>query len=271
MGGTAVAQPAPEVEPAVWDGKGYPRDLAQRPLTLPEGAFEVVVPLAWTRSAADPDDDSFNVVYVRPRARYTVAQIEIEAGVDVYVWQTELELSPGIPYPEPSRVPSIYLAGRFAMSPDQFIGAEITSTGLFGDENTAKRYIPAVVFGHKVRLSPRAGLELTAGAGYDHTRFDSGTSSFSSSAIFGLGQFRAQAQVSPEVALEARATLRAFKDTSDDMMFMINPSGVGADFGLRLVASVAPDFDLIAGMDLLQSGGADIKMFTLGGAFRRVP
>jgi hypothetical protein len=267
-------EPAP-VEPS-WDGTGYPRDLAQRPLTLPEGAFEVAMPLTWTRTEDSASDgESFNVLYVRPRIRYKVAQIELEVGADLYLWQTEMELAPGLPYPEPDRLSAIYLAGRFALTPDQFIGAEITASGIAGGDDSAKRYVPAVMFGHKVRLSPRAGLELAVGAGYDHTSFDSGAgagTTFSSSALIGLGQFRAQAQVSPEVALEARTTLRAFKDTSDEaMMFVINPSGVGVDYGLRLVASVVPDFDVIVGMDILQSGGVNAKMFTLGGAFRRVP
>lgn len=264
------SSPPPPVE--TWSTSTYPQELAQRPLVLPPGAVEVAVPLAWTRTE-NAGTDTFNHLATKPRVRYAVSQLELEAGADLYLWQTEQDSMGGIiVFPEPERLSAIYAAVRYGITPNQFVGAELSAYNLTGDSDP--RYVPVALFANKFRLSQKAGLELAIGAGLDRTRFDSGLggADVTLMTVFGLAQFRAQAQVSPTVALEARATLRAHKDQSDNAsMFAIEQGGLAMDYGLRLVAAVSPMVDAIVGVDVLQSGDLNVKAFTVGAAVRSVP
>jgi len=253
--------------------EGYPLALAARPLLLPASAFEVGGLLLLGLQDFDGGEDgeeTLETVYLRPGFRYGLGSAELEVGMDLLVHQGEID---GVTLGNDDPVARLYGAGRFEVSPEIALGGEITVVSPTSD---FKLYSPRAIVANKQRFGGRGAVELSAQAGLDYQPAieDEAFEIPSSTRMVVGGQIRVQAQVTPIFALEARGLIRYF-NTFDDESEMGPVVALGEffaqDYGLRAVAAVTADLDLIGGLDILQTGDANYKVLSFGVAYRRVP
>jgi hypothetical protein len=255
--------PQPLPPPTTTIETGYPRALAARPLTMPNGGVEGSIVFGY---------ESLTLLYfgqdalvVRPRVRYGIGMAEVEVNAAIVAYQEDPD--PMSPFPfEREELAAIGGAGRFVVLPDTAAGLEMTIQSPAADTTT---YQPRAVIAHKARMTGRSAAEMQLGIGVDHTSFGD----MSIQTGIAEAQLRVQAQIAPLVAVEGRATLRYLNsfEESDPSIPQLD-SYLAQDYGLRVVGSLTPDIDAIAGFDVLyaQDEGGD-KVFVLGIVARRVP
>ncbi len=253
--------------------EGYPLALAARPLLMPPSGFEagglLIIGLQ-DFDSGEGDEETFERVYLRPGLRYGFSGAELEVGLDLLFHQGEIN---GMSVGNDDPVARLYGAGRFEVTPDTALGGELT---IVQPTSEIKLYSPRAILANKQRFGGRGAVELSAQAGLDYQPAieDEFFEIPSTTRMVVGGQLRVQAQVTPIFALEARGLIRYF-NTFDDESEMSPVVSFGEffaqEYGLRAVAAVSPDLDVIGGLDILQTGDANYKIVTVGIAYRRVP
>jgi hypothetical protein len=87
------------------------------------------------------------------------------------------------------------------------------------------------------------------------------------------GRMAATAQLAPAFALQARGELYWFDYTGSSETPTLPSLGwyLGQQYGLAALFAASPTLDVIAGFDMLSSGNATARLFTIGVAARRLP
>jgi hypothetical protein len=245
----------------------YPRELALRPLMLPGGALEGSL-MFTLQNISTGSSDSRNSGVASPRFRYSFGVAEAEVGVSLLAYETEDTSMFPI---EGERFQSLFAAGRFKVSSSVVVGAELN---VFTPAADFKTYSPRALAATKLMLSRASAVEIAVRTGVDrNSSIDLMGMSFGGISTFVLSsEVRLQAQVTPGVAIEARALLGYYNPDGDPSTTGVPSSYFAQTYGLRVVGTVTPDVDLIAGFDVTNStGDATVKVFSVGVAARRVP
>lgn len=233
----------------------YSRALAERPLLLPDGAFEV--------------DTSF--VILNDHSVFLDAATKIHTPL--------FELAVGLSYrigADSEREPSLqtlHISGlRPILScrvPQLAVGAQIAGTTLFGE---LPGVAPSVIAAYKHTFRPWFGLQGFGLVGYEYTRaVDSVTDV--ESAQHGLGGAvgaRAQLQAGSVFAFEARAAIGYRQDLADYTALGLTSFG-SQMLGGMLLLSASDNTDLYFSYDaVLREGDLQRDGITLGLAIRRL-
>lgn len=260
---TTAPTPIPDAVPAPDDD--YPRALVARPLLLPSGALEASV--AGGAQVSDFGDESVELYTVEPRVKVGVGGAELELA-STLVMNTKQTIGDITITTE--RWARAFAAGRIGIAPETSLGVELT---MFAPTADNPAYQGRAVIAHKAHLAAQSAVELSGFAGALRTTFTAADGDTTTTTVQLGGQLRAQAQIAPLVAIEGRAQLAYFNRTGDSMLDPIFGAGEGLaqDYGIRLVGSIAPELDAFGGVDFLGVGSTDVKLFTVGVAYRRVP
>lgn len=250
----------PATDVTATDGE-YPRAYVRRPLVLPQGIIEAtaqVLMLRTTFQSFDTGSGSIEVYAGDGRVRYGFGGIDFEAGGQLLIGDD----APDELMIENERFRAAFGGVRAAVAENLIVGANITYVN---ESESVKRYAPRVVLTSKQRFGAVAAIELGGFGGFDYRDID--FPGMESQTIYTGGiELRPQAQVSPVVALEARATIAFVR--VPDMEFAEGGSALTQNYGLRLIASLAPKVDLLAGVDYLFSGEANQYLLSAGIAGR---
>ncbi len=244
---------------------GYPAALVARPLLLPSGGVEGGVRLLAYR--IESGGQAYTFASLEPRVRYGLGRVELEGAVGLFLFQ-DVPGDGGSPT-DPDRLQSVFVAGRYGLTPDRSVGVELTAGGLTGDFKT---YLPALVLEDKAHLAPLTAIESTVALGYGRAQFDSGPMSSSSSWLSLELRGRLEAQVTSRLALEGRARLGYTRPLGDDDTPFFGGATLGFDVGVGALAALTPSVDVVAAIDIVQAGSnLSSKAFTVGVLARRVP
>jgi hypothetical protein len=237
---------------------GYPKHLTARPLLLPVGAIEGGAELHWIRIGASPDSTS--TVTAEPRVRYSAPGVELEARVGIALYQTDPDL-PGVTV-EIERLAWIAGMARARLDDDTAIGADFIANTPSADYSSQLGRLFAVTKRH---LSPRSAVELEGFVGATRASQPMGDSETTGT---GGGELRVMAQVNDVVGVIGRGALALQKlrygSEGTDEYF------VNGTYGVRAVAAVSPNIDLVAGIDVLNTQYSVVEM-TVGIVARSVP
>ncbi len=253
------AQPAPVTEVA----ESYSRSLVLRPIVLPAGAFEAGASLGLQHLSAGMS--SISLYTGEPRLRYGLGSAELEAAAQFVI----ADSTSGGAMADYETVQVVDLAGRFVVAPDTTVGARMLFYSPTGD---TKGYTPRVTAAHKLRPSGRSAIGLSFAGGVEHTQYSEMSMLDSLTLLIVSGELRAQAQVTPSVAIEGRAELGYFDQLGDaNGGLLLDAKGFNQTYGIQLVGAVTRDVDVVIGADILFSGLVDIKRYFAGVVFRRLP
>lgn len=245
---------------------GYPREITARPLVLPSGVFEGVIPILMTTYGGvfDDDGDDLTVYGLAPRVRAGVGSAELEAGIDLLI-DTDQDFGGD----GPERLTAAFVAARYALAPDQTLGAELTAITPAADFRTLE---PRLLVNHKAHLSPVAAVIASVGGGMDLSSYS--VDDASDSWVVAATQLVVQAQVAPSIGLQGRATINYRHHLDDDDLpgdSQDQHSGFHQDYGVRVALAATPMVDVIGGLDLLASGEFTAKVISFGVAMRSSP
>ena len=243
---------------------GYPQELVARPLVLPDGGVEGGVDMVWQRvDSGGAETDGFSFVTARPRVRYAAPGVELTARGSIGLYQTDRG---GVTPVEIERLQSVGVVARHGLAGDAAIGVSLDVAYPATEYPT---YIIRGNAGTRLHLSTRSALELSGTAGVDHRLVPDGLGGTGNQQLLaGAGELRAQAQLSQVLGAEARTTLSVFRLLDPPMGS--NAVSFTQDFGVRAVAAVSRDFDVVLGFDSLDAQ-VRVTQATLGFVVRRVP
>jgi hypothetical protein len=176
------------------------------------------------------------------------------------------DTSDGITTSDANRLQALYVAGRYGLTRDQSVGVELT---VQLPSDTVSGYAPLVTLQHKQHLTTRSAIETGGGVGFEEQRFDSGGDQRSAQALVLVGRARAQAQVTPVLAVEGSTLLRYRRALGDEQPF--GGTWLGFSVALGVVAAISRDVDVTAGVDFVAGGDVDQKIYTVGVLARRIP
>lgn len=228
----SYAQPAPD------DGS-YPLEYAARPLALPTGAFEGTAQLDWLHGR---DTYDYDAEYLNLDGRYSLGQAELDIGANFLLDQSDIALFPGGPAPEIEHFASITAGGRFNLDPNLQLGGEL----LVGTptRSEARALVPRVTLATRHHLAPHTAVEILGTAAYHTTISDSDSLTFVDQLELGA-EVRAIAQLSPNVAAQAKARL-AFYDPKDDPEGLMLESYFIQYFAMGVVVATSRALDITA-------------------------
>lgn len=264
------AKPPEPPKPLV-ESTGYPRAYVQRPLVLPQGVIEVSLQLG-RLSTSFPNfsgdvafEETLELYTGEGRVRYGFGPADIEAGGQLLLGE---DVPEGVML-ESQTFRSAFGALRYAVHPYFVIGGQVTYVNLSAN---IKRYEPRLVLATRKRFGERSAAEIAGLFGVDRETTELGARSDSANTyVVGL-ELRAQAQVSPRSAFEARANLAFAKapEMESDFVPAEGGSELRQTYGLRFLSSIRPKVDLVFGADFLFSGEANTTQL-LAGVVGRVP
>jgi len=260
--------PAPVPITAAVESTSYPLALTERPLLMPAGGFELfgILALGLQEIGGLDGPETLETVVMKPGIRYGIGSAEVAAGLDLLVHQGEIE---GVMFTNDDPLTRLFAGARFEVSPELAVGGELAITGPTTD---FKVFSPRATLANKQHFG-RGAVELGVAAGLDHRPAQDMFELPSRQAMVLAGQLRVQGQVTPVVAVEARATMTYFNVLDDDEGELeSSPSYfVQQSYGLRALGSVTPDLDVIGEFEVLASGEGNYKIVSIGVAYRRVP
>jgi hypothetical protein len=232
-------------------------------LLLPNGAVEGQLAM---RVDTTKYDGRYTVGGLLPSIRVGLGAAEIEAGASLYLFDDFNDDPDGSVsgYPEPDRLQNVYAIGRFTVAPETIVAAQFIAGTPTNDDY--KTYVPGAFVEHKEHLSKVSSLNLTGGLNYVHPSV-AGDAPVQSSLDF-YGKISGALQVAPLVALEGRAEYHLVKQTGDMVYVDHYTSNL---FAVGLVGSVAPDFDVVAAVEIDSTAQIDTKAFIVGIVGRRIP
>jgi hypothetical protein len=257
-GAAASAAAQPSAAPAISGSDAYPAEHAERPLLLPAAAIEGSAMLEIFDVDFGGGGGGYQTYSLRPGARYGLASAEVEAGLVLALAESEGVTS------DQETLRSLDLAGRFGIGESASAGVELRVGNPTGDYAS---YAMAGTLATRQRYGA-AALDLGASAGYTHVAADGAFDSINL-----RGRIAATAQLAPAFALQARGELFWFDYTGSSDTPTLPSLGwyLGQQYGLAALFAASPTLDVIAGFDMLSSGDATARLFTIGVAARRVP
>jgi hypothetical protein len=254
----AHAEPAAPDEPVP---DPYPRALVQRELLQPAGMLEGTALLGIDVVGNDSTDQ---LATVTVHGRYQLRDTELAAGVSTQIYNN----APNTPSRDDRTLQAVFASVRHRIGTDLAAGVELA----VGDPTSdVARYAPRLLLANKRRITPRAAVELGLATGIDRATLASGGDSARATLLAISGRIRAQAQLSRWIAVEGRAALGYFDVLGDPGLMSIPTELFAQDYGLRVVAGLTPCVDLVAGFDVLASGGTTTRVVSAGVTVRRVP
>jgi hypothetical protein len=228
------AAPAP-------DG-AYPLALAQRPLALPRGMFELVA----YGQIADSDFFEQDPIDGVASLRAGLGMIELEAGATMHL----RDASEG---GGPDALGLVRAAARYVVHPDLTVGVE---GQMFQPtmEDSQFAIIPGV--GYKLRLSDVAAVETRGSVSYTSVSFGGESDSLVSLVAGGRLQIAATPQLSAEFA-------------TDLYIYVVTPDDLGYPFtsslhSLRGLFAASKHLDVFAGLQTTGFSEFQLKYVSLG-------
>jgi hypothetical protein len=258
-GAAASAAAQPSAAPAEPGTDAYPAEHTERPLLLPVAGVEGSVMLEILDvDFADGGGGGYQTYGLRPGARYGLANAEVEAGLVLALAESEGVTS------DQETLRSLDLAGRLGIGESASAGVELRVGNPTSDYAS---YAMAGTLATRQRYGA-AALDLGASAGYTHVAAEGAFDSINL-----RGRIAATAQLAPAFALQARGELYWFDYTGSSDIPTLPSLGwyLGQQYGVAALFAASPTLDVVAGFDMLSTGDATARLFTLGVAARRVP
>ncbi|HUQ08427.1 MAG TPA: hypothetical protein VM261_38315 [Kofleriaceae bacterium] len=257
-GAAASAAAQPSTAPAQPETDVYPAEHTDRPLLLPAAALEGTALLEiFDADYEDAGGVGYEAYTLRPAARYGLAGAEVEGGLTLALHESD-GYGAGT-----DALRSVDFAGRFGVGASATAGVEVS----MGNPTTDfASYGAAATLATKQRFGA-ASLELGAAAGYTHVASEGALDTINL-----RGRIAATAQLARTFALQGRGELYWLDYTGSDQT--MSPSFgwyLGQRYGVAALFAASPTLDVIAGFDMLSTGDATVRLFTLGVAARRVP
>lgn len=238
--------------------KGFPRGLARRALLVPLGVIQGTAILT-IETVSPGKSDWLNRAFLDPRVRIGIGFGEVELGGSVLAYEpTEMSMSAA----EPERFVTAFGAAKLKILPNTAIGGELTVRNPVLD---ARIYAPRAVVATKLRPSTTSAIEAAVRAGMDVLAEDHRM-------FVASGELRLQAQLSGEVAVEARGLVTYFRPSDELAEATMAHRYFAQTYGIRLVGGISHEVDVIMGFDVTLAKDRDtVKLFSIGFVARRVP
>jgi hypothetical protein len=206
-----------------------------------------------------------NVGTLHVRGRYSFGVAELAAGTSAQLYNSARDT----PSRDDGLLQAVFASARYLIANDLGLGFEMT---VHDPAIADRRYTPRLVLAKKLRMHPRAAVELVLAQGLDRTTLVSGSTRVRATVLAVAAQVRAQAQITPVIAVEGRAQIGYFDALADPEPLMpLATEYFAQDYGVRVVGGVTPYVDVLAGFDVLTSGGSSIRVLSFGVTVRRVP
>jgi hypothetical protein len=225
----------------------YPQELAQRPLLIPEGAFEGRFVLHAGRVPADEflTYESFTRLFASARAKVGFRKVEMQGGVTGFL--IDLPRQPRSLTPA-DRVYAGFVAVRYEVSPSIYLGASLSVLNHeIVNSDDIREVAPRVSIGKRWRGERNAAeLHGFAGANYLYVIDAEKIPVVGATGCVQLG-------LSNEVAIDAAVSLFASLDNSDSELhgvlagdLVLSPSRtvdlrVGVSYGDAVIVSLGID------------------------------
>jgi hypothetical protein len=238
----------------------YPVAQVARPLVLPAGATE-----AGGRALVvidDRGDTAYTYLELAPSVRHSVGRVELEAGARVLLAAARPENADE----ELDRLRALALAARWRLAADRALGLqlELEAPGL----TAAVR--PQATLDQRWHLTARSSVTAGAGLGGEHLDTTDGGDPAVTSFI-AVGRVRVAAQLTGAIALEAHARVRLRRPLELEPDHPRGNTSTTLESGVGLVAALGRNLDLVAGLDVVETGEADGIVLGVGLIARRIP
>lgn len=247
-----------ELEPPL----DYPRAFVERPLLLPPGAFSVSMDARVVETFIG-NPNSVVSVATRPDLEVGFETLELDAGAEVLLGRS---LPENTPPQDTEHISALFLGIEKYVGTRHALAFALRVEQPFADTST---YSPRIGLLGKRRLGAACAVSYTILAALERraTNPSNGGNVVDEDTVFATWALQLQAQVSPNVALAARAEL----DLVDHLDEMPNVPGSYflQSYGARVLVSATPGVDVFLGADLL--GPSDFKAFVVGFTARKVP
>jgi hypothetical protein len=212
-------EPAPDV---------YPRRLVDRPLLLPEGAFELGIPLSFRNDRTSSFD---------PYARYATPVFELELGIDYRL---------GDSWSRDAKLTAIYLGGRREIIPCRVPGLGVgTQIAILRPPDEEPGFSPSLFVDYRRKLASVVTIQPHASVGYNYAQIHDDDTDHESSVHQLDGSLGAavQLQAGSVFAFELGASIGYFHDLAEYGAVGIASHSVQS-FSLGVLLSATTNADL---------------------------
>lgn len=200
-----------------------------------------------------------NRAFIDPRVRIGIGFGEVEFGGSVLAYEpTHISMRAA----EPERFVTAFAAAKLKILRNTAIGGELAVRSPVSDSRV---YAPRAVVATKLQPSTTSAIEVALKAGEDVLAEDDRMFVASS-------ELRLQAQLSGEVAIEARGLVAYFRPNDELAEATMARSYFAQTYGVRIVGGINHEVDVIMGFDFTLVNDRDtVKLFSIGFAARRLP
>lgn len=254
----AIAQPSTvdpvALEPVEPAKPRYPRPLAERPLVLPDDAFEVE-----TSFYVRNDKQAF----FTPEAKIATSLFELGVGLDYGL--SDRGDGPRLAVLHVSGLRQILECRGHQLA----VGARFAGNYLFGE---LPGFAPSLLAHYKRSFRAWFALHASALAGYEYSRAQDETTGWESAqhGLAGTLLARGQLQASKQTAFELRVALAYRQDLGDYTPLGLTSYGSQTLGGMWLY-SVGPNADLYLSYDaVLRGGDRAYELIQFGFTVRRI-
>lgn len=230
LSAAANAQPstvAPSPPPSAPAAPTYSRRLVERPLLLPEGAFEVGIPLRFRNDQAR---------FIEPSLLYASPAFELHLAFSY-------QQSDGPR--DDTRWAAFVVGGRRELVPCRVpglaLGAQLVASAPTGDQPGVS---PSAIVDYKRVLAPYLAIQPSLSLGYDYGQVaDEMDVDHTFHQLDGAVELRAQLQAGSVFAIEALVRLAYLQDLGDNALAGVTSHGEQA-LGITALLSATPNTDL---------------------------